>query len=114
LRSVGNPNDFRKPSITIYATIDFQGDDEPIEADADNLYSFGNQRSLIITGQEAWTIYDRPYFGGNALCLSPQNSRVFKPSLIPNFSKFNPPIPIGSIASVKKGCFASQIVHLRN
>jgi len=115
LRSVGIVDDFRIPSITLYATRDFQGEHEYTASNAGNLFSFGNQRSLIITGQESWTIYDQPFFSGNALCLVPEYSNVFAPSFIPNFSTFDPPIPIGSIASVQRGC-AEQIrrAHIRN
>jgi hypothetical protein len=101
-RFVGSPYDYRTDTFTLFEEDYFQGNEEYTFVDLPNLVLAGRHRSIVITGQSPWTIYDNPNYSGNSICLFPAQNPDYEPYLITDVSSID--IPYGSIRSVKKGC----------
>ena len=108
VRYVGSAQDYTSDTITFYEGTYFQGAEEYTFTDLPNLNLFGVQSSLVITGKSGWTLYDRPDFQGQAVCVFPPPSNNFKPSFVTNTEELTVPVPHGTIASVRKGCFTGR------
>jgi len=111
IRYVGDPQDYRLPSITIYQGSNFQGREIYINADHPKVLfdvdrpnggwseEFG---SFIITGDSSscWTLHYSIGQGSPSICVCAQSSNNFTPFFVAN----NPFPPYNSIGSVTKGC----------
>jgi len=109
---VGDQNDYRAQTITFFQTVYFQGREEYVTGDVPTFQSNLYISSLIITGQESWTVYDQTYYGGQGICLTPNQNPYYTPAFVTDTLDVSPVIPHGSIASVRKGCHSTKIVSL--
>jgi len=109
---VGSAQDYRQESITFYQNVFFQGNEEYAVNDLANLNLAGAISSLIVTGQSSWTVYDRPNYQGNAICLTPAPSPNYEPAFVEDTINTSPSIPHGTISSVRRGCFSLKSVTL--
>jgi hypothetical protein len=107
-RFVGSPQSYASDTITFYELPFFQGAEEYTFTDLPNLYLYGTQASLIVTGKSGWTLYDRPNYEGESVCVFPPPSDNFQPAFITDTEELTIPVPHGTIASVRKGCYADQ------
>ncbi len=98
------PKDYRDDSLTLYQFDYFQGQEEYTLTEIPNLNLIGNHQSIIITGNSDWTVYDRPQYQGNTVCLKVPEPGNSTPSFISDLQNVDPSIPHGSIRSVRKGC----------
>jgi len=103
---VGSPTDYTRDSITFYEFPYFQGVEEYTFTDLANLNLFGRHASLIVTGKTAWTLYDRPNYEGNKVCIFPPPSGDFTPNFVTDTAQLTFPVPHGTVASVRKECYA--------
>lgn len=103
IRYAGAPKDYRTDSLTLYQHDYFQGQEEYITSEVPNLTLVGNHQSIIITGNSPWTVFDRPNYQGNSICLKVPDTD-YTPSFISDLQNVDPSIPHGSIRSVRKGC----------
>jgi hypothetical protein len=102
VKFAGDSYDYKTSTFTLYESDYFQGEEEYTYTDLPNIGLAGFHKSIIITGNLAWTIFDQASYGGNSICLFPEPSPDVKPYLIPDIADIQ--IPYGSIRSVKKGC----------
>jgi len=108
VRFAGSPRDYRADTFTLYQDDYFQSKEEYTITDLPVVDMIGNHKSIIITGASPWTVYDRTYYAGNAICLYPPESTNYQPALI--VDTLDVSIPHGSIQSVRKGCFGKKVV----
>jgi len=111
---VGDVSSFRVETITFYQTVYFQGSEEFVIGDIQNLNLRGAISSLIITGHESWTVYDAINYGGQAICLTPYVTPDYEPAFVTDTLDVSPEIPHGSIASVRKGCFSNKKITIKS
>lgn len=110
VRYAGGPKDYREDSFTLYVEDYFQGDEEYTRTNLPNLNLAGNHKSIIITGNSDWTVYDQPSYKGNTVCLQVPEPGNSTPSFVYDTEKLEQFIPHGSIRSVTKGC-SSHVQH---
>lgn len=107
-RYAGAPGDYRIDSLTIYEYENFQGREEYTFKHSANLELLaGSHKSIIITGNSNWTVFDEPNFQGNSVCLQVPEQNNFAPLIIRDIqksSKLNGYVKYGSIQSVRIGC----------
>ena len=109
---VGSAQDYRADSITFYELVYFQAAEEFTQGDLPNLNLSGAISSLIITGKASWTVYDRPNYAGNGICLQVQSSPDYEPAFVFDTLNVSPVIPHGTIQSVRKGCLTEKVVTI--
>jgi len=109
MRFAGDPKNYRTDSLTLYVGTYFQGEEEYLLRDASNLNLDLQASSLIVTGVTGWTLYDKPSFQGNALCVYPPKTDVEgTPALINDSNSIG--VPNRTIRSVRKGCYGKRRV----
>jgi hypothetical protein len=112
VRYAGAPKDYRSDSFTLYEHDYFQGREEYTQNELPNLNLVGSHKSIIITGNNHWTVYDRTNYQGNSLCLKVPDPGNNTPAFVSDLADLDPAIPHGSIRSVRKGCTSPQNVTI--
>jgi len=102
VRFAGDKSDYRLNTLTIYKEEFFQDQEEFTNGDLANV-NLKQHKSLIVTGTSSWTLYDQPWYGGNAICVYPEPSATFKPLLAYNIDN-QLKVPFNSIRSIRLGC----------
>lgn len=104
VRFAGASLDFTTDTFSIYEHTLFQGKEEYLLMNYSNLMLNDTSGSIIITGSMDWTVFDRPVFSGNSICLraNPDRSPVLYYDL--ENTEGLPKINYGAIKSVKQGC----------
>jgi len=105
VRSAGDKNDYRLNSLTLYKEEYFQDQEEFTNGDLAYV-KLRQHKSLIVTGNSTWTLYDQPGYGGNAICVNcvyPEPPTSFKPLFISNIVD-ELKVPFNSIRSIRLGC----------
>lgn len=108
VRFAGAPRDYREDTFTLYAGDWFQGDEEYTFVELPNINLRDNHKSIIITGNSHWTVFDVPNYQGNSICLQVPEPGNSTPSFLSDLEQLDPVIPHGSIRSVRKGCMGKS------
>ena len=104
LRYSGHPQDMYKDSINMYFNEYFMGDEEFAYQNSPVLNYDNRAQSIIVTGDQWWTIYESANYGGYKACLAPgqDNMPAFCSTMGSLHSLAN------DISSVAIGCYAKD------
>lgn len=108
VRYAGAPKDYKTDSFTLYKYDYFQGDEEYTSTALPNIRLTGAHQSILITGNSDWTVFDRPNYQGNEICLRVPEPGTSTPAFLSDLANLDPSIPHGSIRSLRKGCISSS------
>jgi len=108
VRFAGSPKDWRTSTFTLYARDYFMGAEEYIYQDQPSI-ALQDHRSLIVTGNTGYTVYDQTNYQGNSICIFPQDAANYTPAFVYDLSNIS--IPYGAIRSVRKGCYGKKVVR---
>jgi len=106
LRFTGAPDDWTASTINMYYNEYFIGDEEYSYNDVSSVLRDNAAKSVIVTGCQPWTVYDRRGYTGNCKCLYPENTSTCKPGFYSTESSLG--YMARSISSARKGCYCSQ------
>ncbi|CAG0902637.1 unnamed protein product [Darwinula stevensoni] len=110
LRYAGDTYNWRYDTITLYEFDLFFGFEVYEWADMPEVPgTIATVGSLIVTGQNYWTVYTEPFFNGNHACISVQTGQYvgFAPDLSGVFG-------ISTVRSFRRGCFSDNKIHLNS
>jgi len=113
IRRVGNQFDFKLSTITTFGRLEFLTDND-IVIISEDVGSPGKClpykiSSLIISGNEAWTIYGTD---GTSNCFIAANSTSFVPGLVKDTRDIG--FEHNSICAFKKGCHTIAVHYIKN
>lgn len=111
-RHAGSCLSFEEETFTLYEHKNFQGQNFIALGLTQDARALKSHKSLIITGNGDWTIYDEPYFNGNSLCMKRDNMKV--PLFISDLEQPGSPIPYGSIRSAQVGCKSENVIRFNS
>jgi hypothetical protein len=98
-RFVGSGTNYKADTLTLYEGINFTGEEEYVGSSIENL-RFRRHRSLIITGREAWTVYNQAEYRGQGKCIYPGDGKTHTPRFLRDMEAEG----IGKVRSARKGC----------
>ena len=106
LRYVGVPDNAGTSTINLYNNNYFIGTEEWSYTDKPQM-TFDNQaKSVIITGCQAWTVYDGFNYSGQCKCLWPSDTNNCYPGFYTTESSLGN--MARTISSARKGCYCSN------
>merc|ERR1712238_69949 len=79
-RFTGPPDGYKYSTINFYKYDSYSGDEQYLYDSAANLNIDNFGSSIVVTGCDAWTIYQYDNYGGNSLCLYPSDTTNCYPS----------------------------------
>jgi len=109
LRFTGAPDDWKYPTLNFYFNDYFIGDEEFTYNDMPQLNYDNRARSIIVTGCDAWTIYQYDNYRGSSMCLFPGDSSACNPGLYPNSQSLG--MLAGTVSSARRGCYAQKKMY---
>lgn len=109
LRFTGAPDDWKYNTINIYFNDYFIGDEEFTYNDAPQFNYDNRAKSIIVTGCQAWTVYQYNNYQGRAMCLFPSDTSSCTPGLYPTSSSLGS--LAGDVSSARRGCYAQEKVY---
>jgi len=112
LRFTGAPDDWKYDTLNIYFNDYFVGDEEFTYNDMPQLNYDNRAKSLIVTGCDAWTIYQYDNYQGNAMCVFPSDSSSCTPGFYPTSQNLGS--LAGQVSSARRGCYAQEKVFPAN
>merc|ERR1712133_267351 len=104
LRYVGHPQDMYKDSINMYFNEYFMGDEEFAYQNSPVLNYDNRAQSIIVTGDQWWTIYESANYGGYKACLAPGQDTM--PAFYSTMGSLHS--LANDISSVAIGCYAKD------
>jgi len=110
VRYTGAPDDWRASTLNFYQNEYFIGGEEFTYADITQLNYAKQAESIIVSGCDAWTLYDQPNYKGNCACVHPSDTT----KCIPGF--YSTKKALGSMAkrvtSAKRGCHCTAAARV--
>lgn len=109
VRYSGAPDDYRADVLQIYQYEYFGGDEQYFYDDSPQTnFNFG--QSIVITGCNAWTVYDLENYQGNSACFYPLDSNFCYPGF---YQYFLPEVSYltDRVRSVRRGCFSKNVLN---
>ena len=104
LRYSGHPQDMYKDSINMYFNEYFMGDEEFAYQNSPVLNYDNRAQSIIVTGDQWWTIYESANYGGYKACLAPGQDTM--PAFYSTMGSLHS--LANDISSVAIGCYAKD------
>ncbi|CAG0905390.1 unnamed protein product [Darwinula stevensoni] len=108
LRYAGDTNDWKFDSITLFQFDLFFGLEYFEWADTTDVQGMPAVGSLIITGQNYWTVYSSTNFSGNRVCLGVQSGQYV--GFAADLNEYG----ITTVRSFRRGCFSDEKIHLNS
>ncbi|CAG0899404.1 unnamed protein product [Darwinula stevensoni] len=108
LRYAGDTNDWKFDSITLFQFDLFFGLEYFEWADTTDVQGMPAVGSIIITGQNYWTVYSSTNFSGDRVCLGVQ------PGQYVGFAADLTEYGITTVRSFRRGCFGDEKIHLNS
>lgn len=108
VRLAGAPNGYKYSTLNFYEGEYYAGEEQYFYQDAPYVDT-RISRSMIITGCDAWTVYEGSNYSGQRRCFYPSDTINCYPSFFRDQSMmqgFG-----GYIASARRGCFSKDIVR---
>jgi len=106
VRYTGAPDGWKADTLNVYMNEYFIGGEEYTYTDITNFKNNDQTKSLIVTGCNAWTLYEYSNYKGRCKCVYPASSSDCTPGFYTNESSLGQ--VARTISSARKGCYCNS------
>ncbi|CAG0896828.1 unnamed protein product [Cyprideis torosa] len=101
LKYVGDIEDWFRDTITFFQHKLFMGTEYYEVTDVADTRVWSRPKSLIITGDSSWSLYERVYFGGFCVCIEPMRTYRGGIAIVEDLVSAT---DLNGVGSFRKGC----------
>lgn len=112
LRYTGAPDDWKFNTLNLYFNDYFIGEEEFMYQDKPYLSYDNKARSVIVTGCQAWTLYQNSNYQGYSVCLYPGDSSSCTPGFYSTSQSLG--TVMGQVSSARRGCYSQEKIFPDN
>ena len=109
-RFVGPPDGYKYDTLNLFEYDYFSGREDYHYSDCPDARALYNVNSIIVTGCQPWTLYDRSYYQGRSVCVYPGNRNECYPGFYKSRYNLDGQGIARFVKSARKGCYSSYVI----